>query len=87
MSGSKIGGKKVVQTRVKKYMDQGYSEIEARKMVSDDYRLIGSRGGQNGTKGGFASEIIGNDGLTGYERARVAGAIGGARSKRKAKNG
>ena len=65
-------------------MSQGYSEIEARKMVSDDYRRIGAKGGSvKGTKGGFASEIIGNDGLTGYERARVAGAIGGARSRRK----
>ena len=88
MSGSKIGGKKVVETRVQKYMGQGYTEIEARKMVSDDYRRIGKIGGSvKGTKGGFASEVIGDDGLTGYERARVAGAIGGARSKRKAKNG
>ena len=86
MSGSKIGGKKVVETRVQKYMGQGYTEIEARKMVSDDYRRIGKIGGSvKGTKGGFASEVIGDDGLTGYERARVAGAIGGARSKRVSK--
>ena len=87
MSGSKIGGKKVVETRVHKYMDQGYGEIEARKMVSDDYRRIGAKGGSvMGTTGGFASSIIGNDGLTGFERARVAGAKGGAISRRVKKN-
>ena len=68
MSGTVSGGKKVVETRVQKYMSQGYSEIEARKMVSDDYRRIGSRGGQNGTTGGFAADHV---------RARIAGSTGG----------
>ena len=88
ISGTKTGGKKVVETRVQKYIDQGYSEIEARKMVSDDYRRIGAKGGSvKGTKCGFASNVIGNDGLTGFERARVAGALGGAKSRRVKKNG
>ena len=74
MAGSKIGGKKVVETRVQKYMSQGYGEIEARKMVSDDYRRIGAIGGSvKGTEGGFAAD---------KNRARVSGALGGHRSKR-----
>ena len=84
MSGNRTGGKKVVETRVQKYMNQGYNEIEARKMVSDDYRRIGAKGGSvKGTTGGFASSIVGSDGLTGVERARVQGAIGGSKSRRK----
>ena len=74
MANTKIGGKKVVETRVQKYIDQGYSEIEARKKVSDDYRRIGAKGGSvKGTKGGFAAD---------KERSRVSGALGGHRSKR-----
>ena len=57
VSGSKIGGNKVVETRVQKYMSQGYNEIEARKMVSDDYRRIGAKGGSvKGTTCGFAAD-------------------------------
>ena len=48
----------------------------------DFYRRIGSKGGSNGTTGGFASTVIGDDGLTGRERAKVVGAIGGTRSRR-----
>lgn len=47
------------------------------------YARIGKAGGMNGTTGGFASAIIGKDGLTGSERARVAGARGGRISRRK----
>ena len=35
--------------------------------------------------GGFASKKIGRDGLTGAERAKQAGAVGGAISRRKPK--
>lgn len=38
-------------------------------------------------RGGFASEKIGKDGLTGLERARLAGAKGGRISRRKPRNG
>lgn len=73
MAGNRIGGKKVVETRVQKYMAQGYSEIEARKMVSDDYRRIGAKGGKNGNTGGFAFN---------RDIARSAGATGGKYSRR-----
>lgn len=47
---------------------------------------IGSKGGASGKgpgyKGGFASDEVGEDGLTGRQRARLAGAVGGKRSRR-----
>lgn len=46
------------------------------------YKRIGKLGGKNGTNGGFGSDKIGEDGLTGRQRASVAGAKGGAISKR-----
>lgn len=48
----------------------------------DYYAKIGARGGANGTTGGFASELVGKDGLTGRERARKMGVIGGTISRR-----
>ena len=87
VSGSKIGGNKVVETRVQKYMDQGYSEIEARKMVSDDYRRIGAIGGKNGTTGGFAARVSCNCPIIRGEhiKAQCAGFRGGVISKRVSK--
>ena len=49
----------------------------------DFYRRIGQKGGQNGHTGGFASEKVGEDGLTGRQRAVLAGAIGGHISRRR----
>ena len=46
------------------------------------YQRIGRRGGQNGHTGGFNSDKVGKDGLTGFERARIAGAKGGRISRR-----
>ena len=74
---TKQGGKKLVAT-----MTEKYGSYEAYKQ---SMRERASKGGKIGNTGGFASNVIGNDGLTGYERARVAGAIGGARSKRVSK--
>jgi len=48
----------------------------------DYYAKIGARGGANGTTGGFASELVGKDGLTGRERARRWGIVGGTISRR-----
>lgn len=50
---------------------------------SDYYSRIGKIGGQRGRGGGFASEVIGKDGLTGSERAREAGRLGGLKSRRR----
>lgn len=38
---------------------------------------IGAVGGKKSRNGGFASDKIGPDGLTGKERARRAGSLGG----------
>lgn len=69
MAGTKTGGTKAAATNRKKYGDNFYAEI-------------GAKGGRNGHTGGFASETIGSDGLTGIERAKKFGAIGGKISKR-----
>ena len=71
MSGTKIGGQKAARKNLERNPNH--------------YREIGKIGGRNGNTGGFASEIIGSDGLTGFERARVAGARGGRKSRRNKK--
>lgn len=73
MSGTKAGGLKAATTNKAKY-------------GKDFYARIGKIGGYIGRTGGFASEHKGNDGLTGHERARIAGKKGGLISKRKSKN-
>ena len=69
MAGNKLGGQKAA----------------AKNLARDPnfYAKIGARGGKNGKTGGFASNRIGDDGLTGIERARIAGAKGGRISRRK----
>lgn len=69
MSGTKTGGQKAAEENKRKY-------------GADFYARIGRKGGRNGHTGGWASETVGKDGLTGYERAKKYGAIGGAKSKR-----
>lgn len=60
MPGNKIGGMKAAKTNKKKY-------------GKDFFRIIGSKGGQNGHTGGFAANP---------ELARTAGAKGGRISRR-----
>lgn len=60
MPGTKAGGQKAAATNMKKY-------------GSEFYKRIGSKGGQNGHTGGFASNP---------ELARTADAKGGRISKR-----
>lgn len=69
MSGTKIGGQRAAETNKKKYGDGFYARI-------------GGKGGRNGTTGGFASLVIGADGLTGPQRAKIAGRKGGTISRR-----
>ena len=66
MSGTREGGIRAAETNKKKYGKDFYVNI----------------GGKNGRTGGFASEKPGKDGLTGPERAKIAGTKGGKRSKR-----
>lgn len=69
MAGSKAGGKKASETNKQRYGE-------------DFYRQIGALGGSKSNNGGFGSDVIGADGLTGKERARIAGHKGGKVSKR-----
>lgn len=69
MAGNKDGGRRAAATNKEKYGKDFYAEI-------------GRKGGRNGHTGGFASEVVGKDGLTGAQRAKIAGAIGGRKSKR-----
>lgn len=68
MSGTVEGGKEAA--RKNKLNDK------------DFYRKIGALGGKKSRTGGFASKVIGKDGLTGPQRASIHGAIGGSRSRR-----
>ncbi len=69
MAGTKDGGLKAAATNKTKY-------------GAEFYASIGAKGGKRGKTGGFASEIKGADGLTGKERARLAGSKGGRISRR-----
>lgn len=63
---------------------EGGLKAAAKNKANDPnfYRDIGRIGGANGHSGGFASETVGSDGLTGHQRAVIAGAKGGRISKR-----
>ncbi len=69
MAGTKNGGMAAASTNKTKY-------------GSDFYAKIGAMGGKKGKTGGFASSKVGADGLTGRDRARIAGAQGGRVSRR-----
>lgn len=72
MSGTRAGGIKARERNLAK--------------DPDFYRKIGRKGGYNGKgenyTGGFASNKVGEDGLTGRQRAILVGAIGGHISRR-----
>lgn len=67
---------------------EGGLKARARNLARDPnwYKKIGAKGGAAGKgpdyTGGFASDTVGEDGLTGKQRAKLAGAIGGKRSRR-----
>ena len=69
MTGTIEGGKKAAATNIAKY-------------GKDFYSRMGQKGGKASGSGGFASDVIGADGLTGKERAKIAGAKGGRVSSR-----
>lgn len=68
MAGTKEGGLKAAESNTRR--------------DPDFYRRIGAIGGKKGTTGGFASDKVGKDGLTGRQRARLVGREGGSISKR-----
>lgn len=67
--GTPEGGRKAVVTTI---ATKGH----------DFYSIIGKKGGHNGHTGGFASQKVGPDGLTGLERAKIAGRKGGMKSRK-----
>lgn len=70
MAGTKQGGIRAAATNKKRY-------------GKDFYKRIGSKGGSVADiEKGFASFTVGGDGLTGRERARVAGSKGGRISRK-----
>lgn len=69
MAGNREGGRKAAATNRAKYGPDFYSNI-------------GRKGGTNGHDGGFAAKGLGKDGLTGPERAKIYGSVGGKVSKR-----
>lgn len=73
MAGTIAGGKAAAATNKLKFGETFYVDI-------------GAIGGRKGHTGGFASQKIGADGLTGKQRARIAGKRGGQIS-RKVKHG
>lgn len=78
MAGTKEGWLKAKQKMIVRY-----GSLEAfREHMAD----IGGQGGRNGNTGGFADEEVGKDGLTGRERAMIAGAKGGRISRRRKSN-
>lgn len=72
MPGTKVGGQNAARRNKELYGD-------------DFYVVIGSLGGKKGRTGGFGSPNVGKDGLTGPQRASVAGKKGGTLSKRGSK--
>ena len=68
MAGTKAGGLKAAKTNIEKY-------------GKDFYKKISRKASHPGT-GGFSSFKVGKDGLTGWQRAKIAGAKGGKISKR-----
>ena len=58
------------------------AKLGSEEAITEHFRTIGRKGGERGHDGGFASFTVGSDGLTGRERARIAGARGGRKSKR-----
>lgn len=73
MAGTQRGGKAAAKKNVEKY-------------GTDFYARIGAMGGSKGRTGGFASDKVGDDGLTGRERAIQAGRDGGRISRRTKKD-
>ena len=68
MAGTEKGGHKAAQTIRSRY-------------GRNFYVRIGQLGGMRSQQGGFASTKVGSDGLTGAQRAKLAGAKGGRKSR------
>lgn len=69
MAGTVLGGKKAAATNKARHGEDFYSRLA-------------SKGGKASKKGGFAANTVGKDGLTGRERAIVAGRKGGVAARK-----
>jgi general stress protein YciG len=69
MAGTVIGGKSAAKTNKERHGESFYADI-------------GRIGGKKSRLGGWASEKVGKDGLTGRERASIAGRKGGLKSRK-----
>lgn len=77
MAQTETGSHRTAKTNKEKY-----DAIYLKKYGVTYYQYIGAKGGKKGRTGGFASKKVGVDGLTGIERARISGSVGGKISKR-----
>lgn len=73
MGGSHLGGKKAEKTMIAKMGEAQYREWR---------RDMGRKGGKNSRGGGYATTHVGDDGLTGPQRASYWGRIGGIASRK-----
>ena len=67
---------------ISKWHDSMLKRLGSEEAITEWYRTIGRMGGQKGHDGGFGSKEVGADGLTGQQRAVLAGRKGGKISRR-----
>ena len=75
-------GTEAGERATKKYRETMLKRYGSRENVIEHYKTIGTKGGKLSCNGGFASYLVGEDGLNGFQRARIAGAKGGRKSSR-----
>ncbi len=78
-------GEKGHKEAVKKWRATMIEKYGSEEALHEAIAEMGRKGGEASHNGGFASNKVGKDGLTGRQRAALVGAIGGFRSKRKKK--
>lgn len=75
-------GEKGHDKAVSRWWSTMIARFGSEEAVYDHMAAMGGKGGKLSKTGGFASDKVGADGLTGRERARLVGAIGGLKSTR-----
>ena len=79
-------GMKGYEEANRKWRETMLARCGGAKELHKKMQEIGYKGGSSGKgpgyKGGFASDRVGEDGLTGRERSIICGRIGGQKSKR-----
>lgn len=75
-------GEKGHDKAVSKWWSTIIERFGSEEAIRDHMVAMGRKGGKLSKSGGFASDKVGADGLTGRERAKLVGAIGGLKSTR-----